>query len=338
MSHLSFTNETMSPDDILKMYNKKNNTLDDTKDDDSSISDISKVYDDKTIINNPPTNEPSISPTSTPIENNNEKDEEKKISIDTVWMRKWYDIFNNLYWSGQLPSGSEIKFETCNTNRRWGSASYQYTRQGNYCTGPLSNFTIKISNYRVATEHTKKGTLLHEMIHIADYYLHPEHFIKNGRKVSRREYDAHGPVFFQKEAERLKQYGWNIQQYVTSEEQEQSELSDKAKVRLDSRKKTAVGGVLVYPYKKFIFKTDIDSIKYIKSHVQTVYYRHSELLRVEFYHISKMEAPQAEWFASLRNCKTSISGWTCHTDDEYKKRIDKYGFDEYPFDIQYVAE
>lgn len=74
--------------------------------------------------------------------------------------------------------------------------------------------------------------MLHEMIHIADYYYHPEHFevVWNGKKwVSAFDpngYSVHGPIFFKKEAQRLAEYGWDINRVATREEMKAKQLSD----------------------------------------------------------------------------------------------------------------
>lgn len=252
--------------------------------------------------------------------------QEPKIAVDTAWMKKWYDIFNDKYWNGQLP---EIGLYTNNMSKTWGKATYSFKRRGSFCYGPLMNLKIFLSNYNVSTENVKKNTLLHEMIHIADYVFHPEHFIRDGRKVSKREYDAHGPVFFLKEADRLKADGWNIQKYVTSDEKKSSELSQGARKRLDNRKVKSLGGVLVYDTHRFIFKTDITSLDSIRSYFEkySYWYRKNGLKSVEFY------KSDSDWFNLQRSSRTSIRGWDCKTEEDYKKRVEKWKFDELPVKV-----
>lgn len=164
--------------------------------------------------------------------------------IATVeWIKKTYEGFNDLLWDGKLPHN--LKFLINNSQRTWGYASYRFnTREG--WVKPIA---ITVSNFFDSPEDVKTGVLIHEMIHIADYSFHPEHFIRNGRKVSGREYDAHGYRFFLPEMNRvnqiLKEYGYNItvSPNVTAAEQAASSLSDRQQEILNSKKK---GGMHVF--------------------------------------------------------------------------------------------
>lgn len=80
-----------------------------------------------------------------------------------------------------------------------------------------------------------ENVVLHEMVHIADYVFHPEHFdhVYSGsrweiidRNIGRR-YDAHGDTFFMKEAQRLSSYGREVNKRVTSGENATSSVSGK---------------------------------------------------------------------------------------------------------------
>ena len=73
------------------------------------------------------------------------------------------------------------------------------------------------------------------MIHIADYSFHPEHFINIRRTGRDKKYDAHGPIFFMKEANRLAADGWEIQKYVTMEAKSVSTLSPEIEEKLEKR-------------------------------------------------------------------------------------------------------
>lgn len=153
--------------------------------------------------------------------------------VTTKWMAERYVYYNNKYWNGQLPV---ISFSVNNSRKTWGFASYRYilndSRTRIETIQPLS---ITLSNYYDSPEKIKETTLLHEMIHIADYYFHPEHFINVRRTGRNKKYDAHGYVFFMKEAERLAADGWEIQKYVTMEAQSVSTLSDENREKLEKR-------------------------------------------------------------------------------------------------------
>ena len=156
--------------------------------------------------------------------------------VTTKWMAEKYAYFNNKYWNGQLPG---ISFSISNSRKTWGFATYRYilddSRRKIKDVEPLS---ITLSNYYDSPEEIKETTLLHEMIHIADYFFHPEHFINLRRTGRDKKYDAHGPVFFMKEAQRLAADGWEIQKYVTMEARSVSTLSDENEKKLEKRAST----------------------------------------------------------------------------------------------------
>ena len=150
--------------------------------------------------------------------------------VDVEWISRNYDYFNNLLWGGELP---RCTFNTNMSRQTWGYASYKMNR----ITKELYDFGITISNYHDSPEEVKQNTLIHEMIHIADYYFHPEHF------TNRRRYDAHGPEFFLKEAARITPYGYDIQKYVSQEQQSVSQLNPTVKKNLERKatKGTPIG-------------------------------------------------------------------------------------------------
>ena len=93
------------------------------------------------------------------------------------WIEKNYNKFNKLYWDGKLPV---IEFKINRSRNTWGFASFRY----DFMNDTIIPLAITMSNYYDSPENVKIQTLLHEMIHIADYTFQPEHFIRNGRKVS----------------------------------------------------------------------------------------------------------------------------------------------------------
>lgn len=147
--------------------------------------------------------------------------------VDTEWIASNFNRFNHLIWNGELPTP---QFKTSMAKRSWGRAYYTIDRKNN-C---LKDFKIAISNYYDSPEWVKQNTLIHEMIHIADYFFHPEHFI--GPRA--RWYNSHGWEFFLKEADRIKALGWDIEKKVTTEEVNVSCLSEKAQERVDRMRET----------------------------------------------------------------------------------------------------
>jgi len=165
--------------------------------------------------------------------------------VDLGWIREKYRFFNDLLWGGDLPS---IAFKTNNSTRVWGYASYRFNTWNNTVT-PVS---ITISNKYDSPENIKLGVLIHEMIHIADYTFHPEHFVRYGKKVSKRSYDAHGYVYFLPEMNRankiLKENGFDI---VVSPNVQQSEvdasvLNPQAQARIAAKKER---GTTIFIYR-----------------------------------------------------------------------------------------
>lgn len=144
--------------------------------------------------------------------------------VDLRWIKDNYNKFNGMYWNGELPIPT---FKITMSKKSWGRASYLINRR----TRTLHSFTLSISNYMDSPEKVKLNTLLHEMIHIADYHYHPEHFTR------RRRYNSHGPEFFGREAARINRDGWNISARVTDEESNASKLSEKAAEKIAAKKK-----------------------------------------------------------------------------------------------------
>lgn len=146
--------------------------------------------------------------------------------VTIEWMEEWYDRFNNDYWNGSLP---QIKFETTAKRGTWGTAHYNYVKDSWGHVTSVYPTKIAISNFYDSEEWVKKNVLLHEMIHIADYTFHPEHFV---RRAYRKKYDAHGEEFFKPEARRLANFGWRIEKYVFEEEHLSSTYSEATLAKL----------------------------------------------------------------------------------------------------------
>lgn len=147
-------------------------------------------------------------------------------------MTEKYNYYNNLLWNGELPS---VLFKINNSTNTWGYATYRFNLSKNTVT-PIS---ITMSNKFDSPEKVKIATLVHEMIHIADYYFNPQHFVRNGKKVSKRSYDAHGYVYFIPQMNRvneiLKGEGIVVSAKVTKEEQNQSTLNKADQERLNQK-------------------------------------------------------------------------------------------------------
>lgn len=221
--------------------------------------------------------------------------------VTTSWIKKNYNKFNNELWDGKLPN---IMFKTSRTKHNWGFASYIY----DWAHDTIHPEAITISNYYDSPENVKIQTLLHEMIHIADYTFHPEHFIHNGRRVSKRTYDAHGS-WFNIEARRIsKATGYKVTNYVTREEVGISCLSENSKRCLENKKNNALLCVLIGSTGvNFYFKTDIHKVDTVKKTIKRyVFYRIGDVKKVKFYSF------EHDGLSNIRSCATRLSGWHCN--------------------------
>lgn len=226
--------------------------------------------------------------------------------VTTNWIAENYSKFNSLYFGRNLPN---IKFKTNRSKQSWGFAAFRYDWEND----TIIPESITISNYYDSPEEVKIQTLLHEMIHIEDYFWHPEHFIRNGRKVSSRSYDAHG-YWFMEEAKRLSnESGYKITNHVTREEIAASTLSKRSERNMTIRKNSALICAVIGKNGIWYFKTDIYKVEYLKTHLRTAYNWNliiGELKTIKFY---TFDNPS---LASRRSCGKTIRGW----------KTDKFGF------------
>lgn len=215
--------------------------------------------------------------------------------VTTQWMAENYAKYNQKYWGGKLPN---ISFYVNKSKKTWGFASYRYMKvyntrydwEGNkYDYYDIEPISITLSNYYDSPEKVKLTTLLHEMIHIADYTFHPEHFglVKNGRK-SKRGYDAHGNDFFLPEARRLAADGWDIEKYVTMEEIGASQISDEINaINQRTAKKGFIAALFMYGNGQYRFmKTNKENYEDLNGHNLDWFKRTTSeypIYRVEWY-------------------------------------------------------
>ena len=210
------------------------------------------------------------------------------------WIEKHYTKFNNLYWDGTLPG---IKFSINRSKRTWGYAQYRF----DYSNDTIIPESITMSNYYDSPEYVKCQVLLHEMIHIADYFWHPEHFIFNGHRVSGRSYDAHGSWFLA-EAKRISQEsGLTITNKITMDEFRSSKISDRTKKCLNNRRSTALICAAIRTDNVWYFKTDIYKVEQIR-HTINNYFGASNV-KIKFYTFDN------DSLAERRSVSTKLRGW-----------------------------
>lgn len=214
--------------------------------------------------------------------------------VTTSWIESNYNKFNKVYWNGKLP---KISFKISNSKKTWGYASYYLSCVSSTVT-PLE---IVMSNYYDSPEFVKLTTLLHEMIHIADYTFNPHHFVRNGKRV---RYDAHG-TWFKSEAKRLSKDGWDIEKYVTEEEESVSSLTTKNAAKEQATKDVAVicacycGNDNVW-----YFKTNDCNIENILNAISKVNWKNEGgINNIKFY---KFNNPR---LAMTRSCISRLKGY-----------------------------
>jgi hypothetical protein len=227
--------------------------------------------------------------------------------VTIAWIEKNYKKFNKMYWDNKLP---DIEFKVSRSRNTWGYAAFRY----NYAKSTITPTSITLSNYYDSPENVKINTLLHEMIHIADYTFHPEHFIRNGRRVSGHHYDAHG-YWFQSEAKRIEKFGWTISKHVTNEEQKISKLSEHSEKCLTRKKDVALICVIRGTSgMNFYFKTDIYKVKDVKATIKRYnFYYIGEVRKIEFYTFDD------EKLAVKRSCGKNLRGWFLNNEKMLKK-------------------
>ena len=214
------------------------------------------------------------------------------------WIEKNYNKFNQELWDGKLPT---VEFKVSRSRNFWGCAYYKF----DWKNDTIIPEKLTISNYYDSPENVKIQTLLHEMIHIADYFFHPEHFIRNGRRVTGHQYDAHG-YWFTKEAKRISKItGYKVTNRVTREESQASTYSANT-IRCNANKmnNALICVVTGENGMNFYFKTDIYKIKELRKTLKTIrWYRIDNIKTVKYY---TFDDPK---FSELRSCCKSIRGW-----------------------------
>ena len=212
--------------------------------------------------------------------------------VTTSWIEKNYNKFNKLYFGGTLPN---IRFKTSRSKKTWGFASFRY----DFSNSTIIPLEITMSNYYDSPEDVKISTLLHEMIHIEDYFWHPEHYIRNGKKVTGHYYDAHG-YWFQQEANRVsRESGYQIAKHVTREEIGRSCLSERSQKILNNRSKDARIIAVFNGASVWYFKTDIYKIANVRKLIKYYLPDYTKCWELTF---------DYEPLAAKRSCNTRLSG------------------------------
>ena len=215
--------------------------------------------------------------------------------VTISWIKNNYEKYNKLYFGGVLP---DIEFKISRSKKTWGYAAYEYNLVSNKVT-PLS---ITISNYFESPEDVKLTTLLHEMIHIYDYTINPMHFVNRGKRV---KYDSHGDWFKAEAARIYKLSGLDIQKFVTKEEKEVSQLSNRSKQNIENQQEVALVCVINGTTSSWFFKTNIWQAKLALDEIGKHSWERTigKVKNIKFY---KFNDPN---LAAIRSCGRRLIGW-----------------------------
>lgn len=144
---------------------------------------------------------------------------------DKKWILTNYERFNEKYFSGDLP---KITAKISHAKKYLGRASASYDLDNH----SMCDFAITISNYYDQPESNMNSVLLHEMIHIKDYYMNGKEIYENW--WSNNKHRGHGDYFL-KEAERItNESGYHIEVKASPNTMSKCILSDDTRKKIDT--------------------------------------------------------------------------------------------------------
>lgn len=124
--------------------------------------------------------------------------------VTKQWIKENYDKFTKEYFYDNMPP---VNIKITKSERCWGIACCKIDCVNKKCF----SFELKISNYYDVDEKYKINTLLHEMIHIYDYWTRQEYWCVDKRR------EAHGQ-FFEYHANRIGYKYGKITTHISDEE------------------------------------------------------------------------------------------------------------------------
>lgn len=144
---------------------------------------------------------------------------------DKKWILTNYERFNEKYFDGELP---KIQAKISHAKRYLGRASASYDLDNR----SMCDFTIAMSNYYDQPESNMHSTLLHEMIHIKDYYMNgPEIYENHWRQKKHR---GHGEYFLKEAARITNESGFKIDVKATEDVMSKCILSEDTRKKIDT--------------------------------------------------------------------------------------------------------
>ena len=165
--------------------------------------------------------------------------------VTTEWMRINYDKYNKSLFGGQLPM---IKFVINNRlTRAWGRARGHIS----WSRGTVTPVHIEMTDKRDMPENAQESILVHEMIHILDYVLNPQHYVtkkytyRGLTYVAVRGYDSHGS-WFQSECKRINSMNLGFTVHTTVADWQSANMQWSEKEQEKINKKNSEGAIIGY--------------------------------------------------------------------------------------------
>lgn len=142
------------------------------------------------------------------------------------WILENYKSFNDKYFQGILPKITP-RLSKAKTYLGWAHADFDHANKS------TNNYVITISNYYDQPEENFVSTLLHEMIHIKDYFVNGKEYYR--KAFFGQKYNIGHGEFFLKEAERIKnESGVDVEVRASAETMSKADFSEDTKKKLET--------------------------------------------------------------------------------------------------------
>lgn len=243
------------------------------------------------------------------------------------WVLKNYRLYSQMFFGGSMPN---IQVKSSSQTKTWGRAIADY-----HCDDRgevyFDNFRLDITLAFDMPEDVMLNVLLHEMIHIYDFYNFPNHFgfFKNGKFVDNRKYDAHGSVLFLPMAAKINRAGFNVQVSVSQDEIQRSNMTDAVKKRMSTQICLCYAEYLTGGNRMFLcYPSTLQRI--IAKYKNDPFFKKAALLSITYY---KVNNPELRMEFSLTK-GDSIRGYN-YSYDEWFALLNQYGLENETPEIEF---
>ena len=115
------------------------------------------------------------------------------------FLKAAYLKLNNMFFNGELPNDIDFRIEK---NLDDNGVGHTHAKD-NYSENCIAIEYVSLNGTMMKTPHSWIETIIHEMIHVAEFIEHPEHF------MHKSDYEKHGKWFMDK-AKSFKKFGFDI--------------------------------------------------------------------------------------------------------------------------------